>query len=791
MRTTPAFASICQTLLAAVLIALLAFETALAQTAAPPNDTEDEREEVVHLEVFTVEAQTDSGYGATQSIGGSRVNMAVKDVPASIITINEAVIRDLAAVDLLEAINFVSGIATAGGGQGDTQYSLRGYAQQGINYRDGLPDREWALRQSPTEAAAFDRLEVIKGPAGVLYGSGASGSAMGGIVNRVTKNPQLKPRTLVQLNASHGWDDYARAMLDTTGPIGRSGLAYRVILVDRDGERGWGGKDHRWSSVNSLAWHFGSRRQHRVWGRFSYLSTDINYGQGAVFADKDYKVPAFFRGDNRTFSSSPLDSITPLRSRNYEVGAQTAFSIFGMDWTARLIGRHGNASGGDNPSYSNGTGIYALDETGLVLGDNLQISADDPRVDDWRAPLWGRIFEGFYKQDGLFADLAAKFKIGPTKHTLLFSGELRGSSGRQSYVQWQAELPDAPPSLPNTYSVVPEHARQMLSGFTIADVINGRLPTLSNIVRNTAPFKNKYAAVGFQESMSLFDDRIILVAGGRFDKSREQSWDIDKQYWLDNAVWHNGIPTGPWRKARLVKSVDDEELTYKAGLVVAPVQGVSVFAQQATTFRPLGDTRFPNQRGKIQEFGVKTELFNRTLISTVSVFKMSLTNVVIYVVGDDGQSVQKPAGTQYTEGWEADISWQPNKAFRMLVGFSNLTSVNENKAPFRGVPQKATYSVMARYTFQDTFLKGLGAGANYKHRGRRTGEQREADPQFWLPEIDEFGVFLSYPVTRQCSVQLNVNNVFDSDKVLTAVSQSASVQQQYPRTYVLSVNYRL
>ena len=206
---------------------------ASAQTAgSPATPPPDSDEEPLQLSVFDVTTSRDEGYGSTYSVGGSRVNLPIQEIPSSIVSLNEQFLKDVGALEVNDAINYVSGIATADG----AQYSLRGYAQQGVNYRDGLPDREIGLNTATNDAGGFQRIEVIKGPAGVLYGA----HSMGGIVNRVSKVPLGTQQTNIQLGLSTGWDQFVRGVVDTTGPLKDTGISYRLVLVDREGGEGLG-----------------------------------------------------------------------------------------------------------------------------------------------------------------------------------------------------------------------------------------------------------------------------------------------------------------------------------------------------------------------------------------------------------------------------------------------------------------------------------------------------------------------------------------------------------------------
>jgi iron complex outermembrane receptor protein len=75
------------------------------------------------------------------------------------------------------------------------------------------------------DLANVDRIEVLKGPASILYGR----AEPGGIINFVTKQPQNTPSfSAMQRVGSYG---FSRTDLDATGPVGSSPLSYRVVAA--------------------------------------------------------------------------------------------------------------------------------------------------------------------------------------------------------------------------------------------------------------------------------------------------------------------------------------------------------------------------------------------------------------------------------------------------------------------------------------------------------------------------------------------------------------------------------
>jgi catecholate siderophore receptor len=107
------------------------------------------------------------------------------------------VIRDQRALSVQDVLKNIAGIGLAtGDGQRD-QATIRGFTAQSDLFVDGLRDDALYFR----DLSNVDRIEVIKGPASVLYGRGSSG----GLINRVTKKPGTEGGEIV---ASYGsWND--------------------------------------------------------------------------------------------------------------------------------------------------------------------------------------------------------------------------------------------------------------------------------------------------------------------------------------------------------------------------------------------------------------------------------------------------------------------------------------------------------------------------------------------------------------------------------------------------------
>ncbi|MGY8694028.1 MAG: TonB-dependent receptor plug domain-containing protein, partial [Verrucomicrobiia bacterium] len=76
-------------------------------------DDDEESKEVFELSPFSLDASDDSGYRATNTISGTRLNTAIKDIPMPIEVITDAFIKDTGATDLRDALQYSAGIVLA------------------------------------------------------------------------------------------------------------------------------------------------------------------------------------------------------------------------------------------------------------------------------------------------------------------------------------------------------------------------------------------------------------------------------------------------------------------------------------------------------------------------------------------------------------------------------------------------------------------------------------------------------------------------------------------------------
>jgi outer membrane receptor protein involved in Fe transport len=797
-------ASVCSARLRHVLFALCAASSVFAQTAPAPAPAG----EAIVLSPFTVTTEKDRGYGATNSMTASRAAIPIGDIASSIVVLNEQFLRDRGAIDATDVLYYVSGIQRGSDANpGQAIFSLRGYSVNGLGLRDGLPGPVQTQDIPLDDATPYDRIEVLKGPAGTLFGS----HSMGGIVNSVSKWPKFRRETTAQFTAQ-SYEKFFRAALDTTAPL-TDRLAYRVSLSARRGERYYDEADapsDAYSAVIAATQLLGAGgRLGRVWFRGEYMDVSLDREQGNQFITGylnpllpvptlpaaaptvgNPKMPVSIRAN-----TVPDDDISNMTRFFLEGGYERSFrTARAGTWTARLVARMSGSEGDKNPSYAQGRPV-PVTATGAIVrfangagvqtnGDNRFIGADNPQVADWRSTLVLRDFRAYAKNRGAFLDVVGDFTTAALSHKLVVSSGVNGGESERAFFFWNALNPANTTAVANSFSALAAPA-----GVSARSIKNSAAVKQFNAFNGNSHGQGFH--YGFQDNIGLWDGRFTYVVGARHDESRgtQDRFDPAASLAQDRFVINPALRT---------RSRNDANTT-KHGLILKPFpdafRGISLFGTQNQTFNPVSaissvtGAKFPDQRGKSREFGLKSDLFDGRLTGTVSYFRNELTNVLISVINPielGGGTVLAPVGVQRTRGWEFDLAASPFAGLNLLASASKLTSTDELGRYFRGVPTELNWSFLARYSFLRGALKGAYAGLSYKRVGRFPGE---ATNTFFIRGSGTCDGFVGLERGRW-GVQLNVANLADDDSVYSTVSDSI-VARHLPRTFRLTLSHRL
>ncbi len=210
-----------------ILFALATLPFATASLAADTADTDAAPDTIL------VTARPDAALTAPTSTG-SRLGLTALQTPASIAILSGDELRARGDITVIDAVTRAPGITTsANPGNGGTALVARGFSGQGsvLQLYDGI--RLFPVAGTitfPADPWNIERIEVLNGPASVLYGQGA----LGGAVNVITKQPN-PTRTEIEAEAGFGSQNSWHVAAGAGGPVNDI-LSYRIDASYRESD---------------------------------------------------------------------------------------------------------------------------------------------------------------------------------------------------------------------------------------------------------------------------------------------------------------------------------------------------------------------------------------------------------------------------------------------------------------------------------------------------------------------------------------------------------------------------
>lgn len=270
------------------------------------------------MDISATATEADQGYRATRASTASKSDVPIKEEAQSVQTVTPQLIQDYEVRTLDDASKFVSGVTQSNTLAGTKDaFVKRGFGTNadGSIFRDGVRSN-----LSHNFDATAERVEVLKGPASLLYGA----LEPGGLINVVSKQPQYQQRTTLSGSAySEGGGNLG---VDTTGPLGDSGFAYRLI-AERQSEDYWRnyGVDQHTLVAPSLSWT-GERASLTL--AYSYNDYSGPVDRGTVFVNRHPSSASYDKRLDEKWAQTK--GITETASARFEYQLSD-------DWKTRLI----------------------------------------------------------------------------------------------------------------------------------------------------------------------------------------------------------------------------------------------------------------------------------------------------------------------------------------------------------------------------------------------------------------------------------------------------------------------
>lgn len=226
--------TLCGTLPAQLADSVPTGASAASKSQSPSTESPNSREgETLELAPFQVSAGPDKGYKVSSATTATRTNTPLIDIPQTVDIVTSKFWNDRNASTYEESFKYVSNIyvrnRNAGGGG---TVSLRGFQTSNSAMLDGI-----RLSQSfKHDLIAYERLEIVKGPASAVQGR-AGGS---GMLNFIYKKPELE-KSWTQVKYTFGADEFDglfnRLELNANLKIGSEGkFAARIAATVQESD---------------------------------------------------------------------------------------------------------------------------------------------------------------------------------------------------------------------------------------------------------------------------------------------------------------------------------------------------------------------------------------------------------------------------------------------------------------------------------------------------------------------------------------------------------------------------
>ncbi|MBG0812519.1 TonB-dependent siderophore receptor [Methylosinus sp. H3A] len=650
-----------------------------------------------------------TGYNSVGAPTSSKTNIPILKTPYAVQVVPRETMDDRQVVSVKDALlENVSSVSI--GVQYYDQFNIRGLPAGGSLYRNGLRQ----MNTSGFETANLQAIEVLKGPAAMLFGR----VEPGGLIDFVPKRPQSTPYYSIQEQA--GSFGHTRTLLDATGPLTEDKtLAYRVNLsyLNKNSFRDF---------VNTESFFIAPTVSWRPTERFT-LNVDGEFQKSSWVDDLgDLGIPAVGRRPANISISRYLGD--PNLTTKYRDGQERV--LFAYDWTYEFTDGWSltNRLSYNNVDYRQAvTGGYSLDEaTGNMLRSV------------WFVPGPNSSYPVSYRRAvATNIDLKGKFETGIFSHQTLvgfdyfdYEGKMVGHCCNDI-------------SAINIYApVYTPSSDQLTSNFSFVD-------------------KDKWRGIYAQDQISFWDDRVHLLIGGRHD-------------WAESSVKRNfgGEPLAYTDMGRVV--VPTSANSPRVGVVLQPFPWLSVYGNYTRSYGSSNgvssqNAHLPPQVGTQFEGGVKAELLDRRLTATFAYFDITKKNITRPV---PGTPFVRPIGAANSRGVEFDLNGRINENWSIIATYSHIDAVvtsDEDASGTGGLTGKRLAAVprnsanlWVKYE-ADGVWKGLGLGAGVVYVDIRPGDDANT---FELPAYARVDAMASYrfkasllPWSPDLTFQINVKNL--------------------------------
>jgi iron complex outermembrane recepter protein len=597
---------------------------------------------------------------------GTKAGTPLIETPMAISVISEERLEAQNFTNIADSLKYVAGAVDSGNTwEHSDGYMVRGFDQSSFILLDGLlrNDPGW---WSASEPFGIERVEIIKGPASVLYGQ----SPPGGMVAMTSKRPGRNAHDKVEVG--YGNDGHYAANLDLNGELADGKVEGRLIVTYmEEGDLIRTVRFDRRVFQPSLTWKIGDATTLTVLGLRQTDNDDYNTDVSAYGTLFESPHGPF---DYRTYLGEPNLKDSYKITQN-ALGYELKHS-FNDAWSLQQNFRYLQSLVGSE-------GVVWLN--GLEnIGNLSDTSLPQP---DYRTMLRG---VGNYKQDvrnySIDTMLLGKFQTGAVAHTALigldygrFSWDYSGGGGNISSI--------------DIYQPVYSSGE-----VSVTDIYNWKYHS-----------EPRQLAVYAQEQVKVFS-HLVLIAGGRYDYATNQ----DSSDGAAFEVQEDSAFSGRVGALYIFDSGFSPYVSYATSFL--PTVGTD---RLGAVFTP--------ETGKQAEIGLKYEMPGGQWQATLAVFDITRNKMLTKDPINPNFNVQ--LGEQRHRGAEFELQAKPLAGLNVVATFSQLDAevvkgyeaANNGKRPY-GVP-RTTASFWGSYELPFAALNGMSVNLGMTYQGDATSDE--------------------------------------------------------------------
>ena len=652
--------------------------------------------------VLPVQTITGRQYDETEVTAGSKVPLKLREVPQTVNVVGQERIEEQNLYTLEQAMKQVGGVTVQRIDANRMTFFSRGFEMTSLSL-DGTPTTlDNRIFLSP-DLAMYERVEVLKGPAGILNGTGGTG----GSINLVRKRPQAEAAVAGELSAG-SWDDY-RGMIDVTGPLTESGnIRGRAVASKRDRQFHYDGGDEK--SVlfygtleadltpDTLLTLGASHQEVDARGAQRSLPSYLSMTPGGDFKLSlvDVSRSNFYGADwNRDYFWS--DSVFAELEQQLDHG-----------WLAKLSLRHAQNNFDLTQAYArNGFGIDP--ELNLVDINAIRF--------DYRE-----------QQNEVDAYVDGPFSLFGREHELLLGANYSGSEFRDNGNGNAEFLEEVDLFDPQVLSAQPS------------------FEDLEDVIADTRQR-------GLYSNLRLsLTDPLTLVLGGRM------SW-----WEFSNTTTPVGMPSAKEKHkisrefTPFVGLVYDLNQTYSLYASYA-----EVFQPQSARIRDINDRMLEPLQGEQWETGIKGEYLGGALTASFALFQVEEENRAIADLNDPDGNASVAGGKARSRGFETELNGQLTSDWSLNANYTYTHKDYLNSTDtIKIFTPKHILRVWTRYQLPGEWQRwNLQAAMNSVSKTYNTitplGDAKLQQGGYTL-----FDAGVGYQITPQLSADLLVTNLTD------------------------------